>query len=174
MQQAGDHRPDGRKDCIQRRPQQEGGQVQMLRPPEHFENICAQMGGKEKARGKIQGFPAEQAVADGADHRHDKAVQKQPAAGGQAQPEEYPKHQHYPHKNTGPVPDLLQDPAAVRGVGDLPLPHRSALGAALDMLLHRGDAVPSGHAVLDQGDQIHTDLTGDLDHGEGPPFLNIA
>ena len=65
MQQAGDHRPDGRKDCIQRRPQQEGGQVQMLRPPEHFENICAQMGGKEKARGKIQGFPAEQAVADG-------------------------------------------------------------------------------------------------------------
>lgn len=174
MQQTGDHRPNGRKDRVQRRPQQEGGQVQMLRTAERSDRVCDQMRGKEKERGKIQGPPVTQEVADGADRRHDQTVQKQPAAGRQTQSEEYPEHQHHPHENTGPVPDLLQDPAAVRRAGDLSLPHHSALGTALNMPLHCGGAVPRGHAVLDQGDQILTDLTGDLDHDKGPPFLNTA
>lgn len=142
----------------------------MLRILEYSKDICDQMGGKEETWGKIQGLPAEQEVSDRADHRHDQAVQKQPAAGRQTQAKEYPEHQYHPHENTCPVLELLQKPAAVRRVWDLPLPYCSALGTVFDMLLHRKDAVLSCHTVLNQGDQIHTYLTGDLDHGEQTSF----
>ncbi len=146
-------------------PQQEGGQVRCSAPrnaPIAFVTRCA-----AKERGKIQGTSSDTGVADG-DRRHDQTVQKQPAAGRQTQSEEYPEHQHHPHENTGPVPDLLQDPATVRRAGICPS-HHSALGTALNMPPLRRRC-PQRPRRPGPGDQILQDLTGDLDHDKALLF----